>query len=109
MGFRWCKGDNQGHGYFPLRADVASTILFASIFPGGRPWTSPAKPFSFVFSSALFVKMDPQMFMDVATTVTKLKMYPYFDVAHYLLMCLSVREDQPQQHSQQQGSGEGQK
>jgi len=33
--------------------------------------------------------------MDVATVVTKLKMYPYFDVCHYTLMCMSVREDVP--------------
>ncbi|KAK3579158.1 hypothetical protein CHS0354_022181 [Potamilus streckersoni] len=37
--------------------------------------------------------MDPQTFMDIATKVTKLKMYPYFDIAHYILMCLAVRED----------------
>ncbi|ESP05698.1 hypothetical protein LOTGIDRAFT_103317 [Lottia gigantea] len=40
--------------------------------------------------------MDPQTFMEVATVVTKLKMYPYFDIAHYLLMCISVRDDMPQ-------------
>jgi len=45
--------------------------------------------------------MDPQTYMDVATVVTKLKMYPYFDVAHYTLMCVAVKEDQP---SQQGGS-----
>lgn len=39
--------------------------------------------------------------MDVATVVTKLKMYPYFDVAHYTLMCIAVRDDAPAQ----QGSG----
>lgn len=37
--------------------------------------------------------MDPQTFLDVATVVTKLKMYPYFDVAHYVLCCLAVRDD----------------
>jgi len=37
--------------------------------------------------------MDPQTFMDVATVVTKLKMYPYFDVAHMLLCCMAVRDD----------------
>jgi len=46
-------------------------------------------------------KMDPQTYMDVATVVTKLKMYPYFDVCHYTLMCISVREDVP---PPQQGS-----
>ncbi|XP_060563963.1 trimeric intracellular cation channel type 1B.1-like [Ruditapes philippinarum] len=39
--------------------------------------------------------MDPQTFMDIATKVTKLKMYPYFDIAHYTLMCMSVRDDLP--------------
>ena len=39
--------------------------------------------------------MDPQTFMDIATNVTKLKMYPYFDIAHYMLMCMSVRDDLP--------------
>ncbi|KAK3091179.1 hypothetical protein FSP39_017739 [Pinctada imbricata] len=39
--------------------------------------------------------MDPQTFLDIATKVTKLKMYPYFDVAHYLLMCVAVRDDIP--------------
>lgn len=37
--------------------------------------------------------MDPQTFMDVATVVTKLKMYPYFDVAHAVLCCVAVRDD----------------
>ncbi|KAH3848887.1 trimeric intracellular cation channel type 1B.1-like [Dreissena polymorpha] len=39
--------------------------------------------------------MDPQTFMDIATKVTKLKMYPYFDIAHYMLMCMTVRDDIP--------------
>lgn len=39
--------------------------------------------------------MDPQTFMDIATKVTKLKMYPYFDIAHYTLMCMAVRDDMP--------------
>ena len=39
--------------------------------------------------------MDPQTFMDIATKVTKLKMFPYFDIAHYMLMCMSVRDDLP--------------
>ncbi|KAK3763633.1 hypothetical protein RRG08_057053 [Elysia crispata] len=47
--------------------------------------------------------MDPQTYMDIATVVTKLKMYPYFDIAHYTLMCLAVRDD-VHPHSQQ-GSG----
>jgi len=40
--------------------------------------------------------MDPQTFLEIATVVTKLKMYPYFDVSNYILMCLMVREDNPQ-------------
>jgi hypothetical protein len=45
--------------------------------------------------------MDPQTFMEVATVVTKLKMYPYFDIANYILMCLIVRDDN---HPQTSGS-----
>lgn len=37
--------------------------------------------------------MDPQTFSEIATMVTKLKMYPYFDIANYILMALIVRED----------------
>jgi len=33
--------------------------------------------------------------MDIATKVTKLKMYPYFDIAHATLCCMSVRDDCP--------------
>ncbi|XP_074640900.1 trimeric intracellular cation channel type 1B.1-like isoform X3 [Tubulanus polymorphus] len=40
--------------------------------------------------------MDPQTFMDIATTLTKLKMWPYFDIANFILMSLMVREDSPQ-------------
>jgi len=29
----------------------------------------------------------------VAKMVLKLKMYPYFDIANYILMCMMVRED----------------
>ena len=51
---------------------------------------------SYLFASAFLtgsVTMDPQTFLDVATVVTKLKMYPYFDVAHMLLCCIAVRDD----------------
>eukprot|EP00918_Siedleckia_nematoides_P048874 GHVU01107110.1.p1 GENE.GHVU01107110.1~~GHVU01107110.1.p1 ORF type:complete len:289 (+),score=26.27 GHVU01107110.1:87-953(+) len=41
--------------------------------------------------------MDPQTFMDIATVVTKLKMYPYFDIANYILMSMMVRDDNPTQ------------
>ena len=37
--------------------------------------------------------MDAQTFLDVATVVTKLKMFPYFDIAHMILCCLAVRDD----------------
>ena len=37
--------------------------------------------------------MDPEVFLDVANQVTKLKMYPYFDIAHAALCSLHVRED----------------
>jgi hypothetical protein len=37
--------------------------------------------------------MDPEMFLEVANQVTKLKMFPYFDIAHAALCCLHVRED----------------
>ena len=40
-----------------------------------------------------FGTMDPKAFLDIANTVTKLKMYPYFDVANYILMSLIVRDD----------------
>lgn len=37
--------------------------------------------------------MDPEAFLDLANQVTKLKMFPYFDVAHSVLCALAVRED----------------
>lgn len=37
--------------------------------------------------------MDPEAFLDLANQVVKMKMYPYFDVAHSLLCALAVRED----------------
>ena len=37
--------------------------------------------------------MDGHTFTELATVITKLKMYPYFDIANYLLMSLMVRED----------------
>ena len=37
--------------------------------------------------------MDAQSFTEFATLITKLKMYPYFDIANYVLMSLMVRED----------------
>uniref|UniRef100_T1HGV4 Uncharacterized protein n=1 Tax=Rhodnius prolixus TaxID=13249 RepID=T1HGV4_RHOPR len=37
--------------------------------------------------------MDPEAFLDIANQVTKLKMFPYFDIAHSVLCALHVRED----------------
>lgn len=37
--------------------------------------------------------MDPEGFLDLANQVTKLKMFPYFDIAHSVLCALAVRED----------------
>lgn len=37
--------------------------------------------------------MDPEAFLDLANQVTKLKMYPYFEVAHAVITCLYVRDD----------------
>lgn len=33
------------------------------------------------------------MFLELANQVTKLRMYPYFDVAHAVISCLYMRED----------------
>jgi len=37
--------------------------------------------------------MDPEAFLDIANQVIKLKMFPYFDIAHCVLCALHVRED----------------
>ncbi|CAB0018467.1 unnamed protein product, partial [Nesidiocoris tenuis] len=37
--------------------------------------------------------MDPEAFLDIANQVTKMKMFPYFDIAHSVLCALHVRED----------------
>lgn len=37
--------------------------------------------------------MDPESFLDIANQVIKLKMYPWFDIAHSILCALSVKED----------------
>ena len=36
---------------------------------------------------------EPEIFLEVAQAVTKLKMWPYFDIAHVIMSCLVVRED----------------
>ncbi|VDP95391.1 unnamed protein product [Echinostoma caproni] len=40
--------------------------------------------------------MDPAVFEDVANSFAKLRMYPYFDICHYILMSIAVKEDTPQ-------------
>ena len=37
--------------------------------------------------------MDPEAFLDLANQVAKLKMYPYFELAHAALCCLAIKED----------------
>lgn len=37
--------------------------------------------------------MDPESFLDLANQVTKLKMYPYFDLAHSAACLIAIRED----------------
>jgi len=37
--------------------------------------------------------MDAEVFLDFANQVAKVKMYPYFDLAHAIVCCLSIKED----------------
>ena len=37
--------------------------------------------------------MDPEAFLDLANQVAKLKMYPYFELAHAAVVCLTIKED----------------
>jgi len=37
--------------------------------------------------------MDQNKLLEFASYVTNLKMFPYFDAAHYVVMCLLVRDD----------------
>lgn len=37
--------------------------------------------------------MDPMIFLDIANELTQLKMYPYFDVAHFIVTALYLRDD----------------
>ena len=39
--------------------------------------------------------MDTQILADYAKILLKTKMYPYFDIANYILMCWTIREDNP--------------
>merc|ERR1712180_400036 len=43
--------------------------------------------------TTITLTMDPEAFLEMANQVTKLKMYPYFDIAHCVICCLYVRED----------------
>jgi len=37
--------------------------------------------------------MDPEAFLQIANAATKIKMFPYFDIAHCVICCLYARED----------------
>lgn len=39
------------------------------------------------------IEIDQELFMDLASKVSRLKMYPYFDIAHYAMMVIAVRDD----------------
>ena len=39
------------------------------------------------------MKLDQETLETYGMFLLKLKMFPYFDIAHYVLMCLHVRED----------------
>lgn len=39
------------------------------------------------------MKVDAAVLEEYGLLLLKLKLFPYFDMAHYLLMCLAVRED----------------
>ncbi|KAM7536701.1 hypothetical protein Aperf_G00000084783 [Anoplocephala perfoliata] len=43
--------------------------------------------------------MDPRIINDLAASVSKWRMYPYFDIAHYILMSTAIRDDIPQSGS----------
>ena len=46
-----------------------------------------------VAKEILWLKMDPEAFLDLANQVAKLKMYPYFELAHAAVCCLVIKED----------------
>ena len=37
--------------------------------------------------------MDMATVLEAGDAIKRLKMYPYFDIAHYILNCMAVRED----------------
>lgn len=39
------------------------------------------------------MKVDAAQLEDYGLTLLKIKLFPYFDMAHFFLMCLAVRED----------------
>jgi len=39
--------------------------------------------------------MDMETVLVAADAIKRFKMYPYFDVAHYILNCMVVRDDHP--------------
>ena len=39
------------------------------------------------------MKIDSEALEDYGLLLLKLKIFPYFDIANYILMCLAVRED----------------
>jgi len=39
------------------------------------------------------IEIDQELFMDLASKVSRLRMYPYFDIAHYAMMVIAVRDD----------------
>ena len=46
--------------------------------------------------------MDTQILADYAKILLRTKMYPYFDIANYILMCWTIREDNPNQNTGKQ-------
>ncbi|EJW75055.1 hypothetical protein WUBG_14037 [Wuchereria bancrofti] len=40
-----------------------------------------------------YIRLDQQSLTGAASRVQRLRMYPYFDLAHYILMTISVRDD----------------
>ena len=50
--------------------------------------------------------MSAEALNHAAAVVARLKMYPYFDVANYILMCMMVREDSGHTLHRDQAAGE---
>ncbi|VDO09643.1 unnamed protein product [Brugia timori] len=40
-----------------------------------------------------YIRLDQEILTGAASRVQRLRMYPYFDLAHYILMTISVRDD----------------